>query len=74
MEAPSGWEFTRGNNDPGRLLPGRVEGTGGRFVTKRVEGTLRIGAGDQHISFGLPDDDKSAGVRVQKITLIRKAG
>jgi alpha-L-fucosidase len=63
-----------GNNDPGRLLPGRVEGTGGRFVTKRVEGTLRIGADDQHISFGLPDDDKSAGVRVQKITLIRKAG
>jgi alpha-L-fucosidase len=62
----------RGNQAPDRVIRGRIEGTGGRFVTRRVEGTLRIDKADQHLSFGLPEDDKSAGVRVRKITLIRR--
>ncbi|MGH9627176.1 MAG: alpha-L-fucosidase, partial [Bryobacteraceae bacterium] len=64
----------RDNQGPYTALSGKVEPTGGRFITRRVEGTLRIGTSDQHISFGLPEDDKSAGMRVQKITLIRRPG
>jgi hypothetical protein len=63
-----------GNQEPYFALSGQVEGTGGRFVTRTVEGILKIGPDDQHISFGLPADEKSAGIRVQKITLIRRAG
>ena len=63
----------KGNQAPYLALPGKIEGTGGRFVSKRLPGTLRIGPDDQHISFGLPDDDKSASVRVQKLTLIRRS-
>lgn len=62
----------KGSNEPYFVLRGNVEGTGGEFVTKRVAGTLRIGPGDQHVSFGLPDDEKSAGVRVRKITLTKR--
>ena len=64
----------KGNQDPYQVLRGRVEGTNGKLVTKSVPGTLRIGSDDQHVSFGLPDDDKSAGVRVQKIALKRRPG
>jgi hypothetical protein len=51
-----------------------VEGTGGQFVTKPVEGTIQIGPETQHIIFGLPADEKSASMRVQKITLTKRAG
>ncbi len=62
-----------GNQEPYFELAGRVEGTAGRFVTKTVDGALKISARDQHISFGLPGDTKSAGIKVQKITLVRRA-
>lgn len=63
----------KGNQGPAHVaLQGRVEGTKAAFVTRRLDGTLRIEPGDQHISFGLPDDDKSAGIKVRKITLTRR--
>jgi hypothetical protein len=62
----------KGNRAPYASIQGRVEGTKGQFVTRRVDGTLRVTPDDQHISFALPDDDKSAGVRLRKITLVRK--
>lgn len=64
----------KGNQGPYQVLRGRVEGTKGQLVTKPVAGTLRIGPEDQLVSFGLPDDDKSAGVRLQKIALKRRPG
>jgi alpha-L-fucosidase len=64
----------QGNQGDSSGIEGRVEGTGGKFVTKRVEGTIHVGPEDQQIRFGLSGDDKSAGMRVQKITLIRQAG
>ena len=63
----------QGNQGDGSGIEGRVEGTGGKFVTKPVEGTIHIGPDDQQIRFGLSGDDKSAGIRVRKITLIRQA-
>jgi alpha-L-fucosidase len=63
----------QGNQGDGSGVEGRVEGTGGKFVTKPVAGTIHIGPDDQQIRFGLSGDDKSAGVRVRKITLIRQA-
>lgn len=64
----------QGNQGDSSGIEGRVEGTGGQFATKRVEGTIHVGPEDQQVRFGLTGDDKSAGVRVQKITLIRQAG
>jgi hypothetical protein len=52
-------------------LTGRIEGTGGQFVTKRI-GALQIRSTDQTINFGLPNDDRSASMRLKKITLTRK--
>jgi hypothetical protein len=49
-----------------------VEGTGGKFANRKVTGSLRINRADQQVSFALPDDDKSAGIRVQKLTLTRR--
>lgn len=59
-----------GQNAP-RAVEGRIESTGGEFVTRKVKGTLQVARDDRYIGFSLPDDDKSAGVRVRKITLIR---
>jgi alpha-L-fucosidase len=61
-----------GNQGITQSLHGKVEGTGGRFVTRGLEGSLEIRPTDQHLSFGLPEDDKSAAVRLRKITLIRR--
>ncbi len=66
-------EVAQGNQGGGSRLEGRVEGTGGKFVTKPVQGTIHIGPEDQQLRFGLTGDDKSAGIRVEKITLIRQA-
>jgi alpha-L-fucosidase len=64
---------SQGNSGPiSATLAGTVEGTGGQFVTKAVEGTIQIGPETQHIIFGLPADEKSAGMRVQKITLTKR--
>jgi hypothetical protein len=62
----------KGNQGPYQELRGRVEGTGGKFAAKKVNGSLRISRGDQHVSFALPDDDKSAAIRIQKLTLTRR--
>jgi alpha-L-fucosidase len=64
---------SQGNSGPiSATLAGTVEGTGGQFVTKPVEGTIQIGPETQHIIFGLPADEKSAGMRLQKITLTKR--
>lgn len=62
----------KSNQGADRSVRGVTEATGGKFVTRRISGALQISPGDQHVSFSLPDDDKSAGIRVQKITLIRR--
>jgi alpha-L-fucosidase len=63
----------KGNNTPPHAVAqGKIEGTHGRFIAKKLEGGLTIDSGDQHIAFSLPDSDQSAGVRVQKVTLIRR--
>lgn len=63
----------RGNQAP-QLLRGRIEPTGGKFVTRALEGAIRIEPRDQYISFSLPEDDTSASLRLRKITLIRRSG
>ncbi len=63
---------SQSNGPPPTALRGAIEGTGGKFVTKPVEGVIHVGPDSQHITFGLPDDDKSAGLRLEKITLIKK--
>ena len=52
-------------------LNGVVEGTSGKFVTKKLAGKIAVRPETDHISFALADDDKSAAVHVRKITLIR---
>jgi len=61
-----------GNQGMTQSLQGRIEGTGGKFLTRRLPGSLKITPADQHLSFALPEDDRSAGVRLRKITLVRK--
>jgi hypothetical protein len=47
-----------------------VEATGGEFVTKKVNGTITVRPDTQTVSFGLTEN-KSAGVKVRKITLTK---
>lgn len=54
-------------------IDGVIEKTGGKFVTRKLAGPLTVSPGTDHISFSLVGDDKSASVKVQKITLIRRA-
>jgi alpha-L-fucosidase len=63
----------QGNQGDSSGIEGRIEATAGQFATKRVEGTIHVGPEDQQVRFGLTGDDKSAGIRVQKITLIKQA-
>lgn len=51
-------------------LAGVVEGTGGKFVTKRV-GALKVDAPMSVITFGLMDDFKSKSIKVRKLILTR---
>jgi alpha-L-fucosidase len=62
----------RGNQPPHHELRGRIEGTGGKFVTRPVDGALRISPDDLFISFSLPEGDASASLQLRKLTLIRK--
>ena len=62
----------KGNQPPYQEIRGRIEGTANRFVTRPVDGSLRIGPGDLFLSFALVDDDRSAGVKIRKLTLIRR--
>jgi len=50
----------------------KVEGTGGRFVTRALPGTLVVRPETSTIALRLGDDDRSAAMRVHKITLIRE--
>lgn len=54
-------------------LTGTVASTAGQFATVKVEGKLAIGPKTETITFALDGDDKSAPMKVQKITLV-KAG
>lgn len=49
----------------------KVEGTGGEFAVKKLDGSIVLGEGHNVISLGLPEDDKSAAMRVRKITLTK---
>lgn len=62
----------KGNLPPHQEIRGRIEDTGGRFVSRPLQGSLRIGPADLFVSFALPEDDRSASVRVRKLTLIRR--
>jgi alpha-L-fucosidase len=53
------------------VLEGVIEKTQGKFVTRRLSGKLKVTPGTDHIAFELGDDDKSAAVKVRKITLIQ---
>lgn len=64
-DAAAGSDFRLGT------ITGQIEGTGGQFVTKKI-GAMQIRSTDQTINFGLPKDDKSASVRLKKITLVKK--
>ncbi len=55
----------------GSIIEGVIEATNGEFVTKKLNGRLAIRPETNTISFGLPGDDKSASMRLRKITLIR---
>ncbi|MCZ2149366.1 MAG: alpha-L-fucosidase [Bryobacterales bacterium] len=56
---------------PRAAVEGRIENTGGQYVTRKAAGALQVARDDQLISFSLPDDDKSSSVRIRRITLIR---
>jgi len=62
----------KGNQPPHQELRGRIEGTRGAFVTRALDGLLRISPGDLFLSFSLPEDELSASVRVRKLTLTRQ--
>ncbi len=52
---------------------GQITGTGGRFLTRKLDGVIRVTPADAYIIFSLPEDDRSASVRLRKITLIRRS-
>jgi alpha-L-fucosidase len=58
----------RGSTDS--KLTATIGNTGGQFVTRKLPGTLTVNNETDHITFALTGDDKSAGVRVRKITLV----
>ena len=55
---------------PESELTGTVEKTGGKFITRKLNGKLIVTPGTDHISFGLAgENDKSAPMSLKKITL-----
>jgi alpha-L-fucosidase len=54
----------------GSVLKGVIQGTQGKFVTRKLEGKLAVNPAVDHISFGLAAG-KSAAVKLRKITLIK---
>ena len=51
-------------------VEGVIEGTQGKFVTKKLDGVLEVRPQTETITFALADD-KSAAVKLRKITLVR---
>jgi alpha-L-fucosidase len=54
-------------------VEGTVEKTQGKFVTRKLDGKLTVRPQTDHITFELVDDDKSAPLKLKKITLIKSA-
>lgn len=63
---------SRSNRGPAEGVGETIEGTGGEFVTKPVEGVIRVAPDTQRVQFDLPQDDRSASLRLRKITLIKQ--
>jgi hypothetical protein len=59
------------NNANESKVEAKVEGTGGAFAVRKLDGSIALGEGHSVISLGLPDDDKSASMRMRKITLTK---
>jgi len=59
----------RGAQSVGQV-EGAIEGTDGKFVIKKLPGRLRVTPATDFLNFGLSGDDRSASVKVQKITLV----
>ena len=62
--------MTTGRN--GQRIEDVVEGTGGKFVTRKLAGSLAVTPSSDTIALDLAGDDKSAGMKVRKITLIKR--
>jgi alpha-L-fucosidase len=73
-DAAAGGKFRVGaqQRGGGARLTGAVEKTGGKFVTRKLDGHLTIRPTTDTIAFDLPDDDKSAAIKLHKITLVRR--
>jgi alpha-L-fucosidase len=56
---------------PESRIEGVIEGTQGKFVTRKLDGKLTVRPETDYINFRLVGDDKSAPMKLQKITLIR---
>ena len=52
-------------------VDGAIEATDGKFATKKVNGRITVGRETEYISFDLIGDDKSAPMKLRKITLTR---
>jgi alpha-L-fucosidase len=57
---------------PDGVIEGVVEPTGGKFVTRKLSGSIPVGPATEIVSFALAGDDKSAAMKVRKITLLKK--
>ncbi len=57
---------------PEGVIEGVVEPTGGKFVTRKLRGSIPVGPTTEVVSFALTGDDKSAAMKVRKITLLKK--
>ena len=58
---------------PDGQVEGVVEKTQGKFVTRKLAGKLTVKPQTDQVTLSLMDDDKSAAMKVRKITLIRSA-
>jgi alpha-L-fucosidase len=56
----------------GQAIESIVKGTGGRFVTRKLPGSLVIKPETGAVTLGLAGDDRSAGVKVRRITLVKR--
>jgi len=54
-------------------IDGVVEQTGGKFATKKLSGKLTVKPDTETITFQLLEGDKSAPMKVEKITLVKSA-
>ncbi len=75
-DAAAGSKFRLASDQRGSAassIEGVIEATHGEFVTKKLNGKLAIQPNTGTISFALPGEDKSAPMKLRKITLIRAA-